>query len=368
MLNKQFRNYKRNANNNHSKSKCCSSGPTGPTGAGVAGDIGPTGPTGPSFVGIGFTGPTGPTGGLGVTGPVGPAGYTGPAGVDTTGNTGPHSTMTDTIYFSAYSYQYRQHPSGYAVAGSEGYPFWYSLNNYNSSGYDTIQGGWLFPGAGGSTSVVNIATANGVNPLLKYWAYTLGEPFVYRMLLSDCSAGTLGAALPQNVLNAPPNNILSTWKGATPPATVLPYKECTIKKIGWTISGNRNASTGTVTGSIPPFDALSGTTRSIWTNGSDQQGIQIEIWNFCDGSLDPSNNDFIDRATGTTAPHQIIQIDPSNNSCGCGLLDSPIITGATKNTIAVKIKPILDPQTLTPRTISDDCVISVSVFLEDILI
>ncbi len=361
MTNRRFRNYKRN----NYQSNCCPQGPTGPKGGGSVGNIGPTGPTGPGAVGNGITGPQGPPGEDGPVGPPGPTGNTGPnGGTSGTGATGPHSELIDTIYFSAYSYQYRKDVSGYEVAGSEGYPFWYSLNNYGSSGYTDIQGGWLFPGAGGSLSAFNIANANGVNPFLKNWAFTLGEPFVYRMLLSTCPGGG-GAALPQTVLSAAPNTLLSTWKGVTPPAIALPYKACTIRKIGWSISGNRLSGTGTVQGTTPPFDTSGN--RPIWSNGSDGQGIRIEIWNFCDGSIDPINNNFLD-SLGNPVTNEFINIDPTNNPCGCGLLSSPIITGATINTIGVKIKPILDPQTLTPRTISDDCVISVSIFLEDILI
>jgi len=366
MIRSQFRNYRRNYH--RSNTKCCPPGPTGPKGGGSIGGTGPTGPIGPASTGTGIIGPTGPTGNTGPIGPTGPVGNTGPNGINATGDTGPYSELIDTVYFSAYSYQYRQDASGYTVAGSEGYPFWYSLNNYNTTNYTINQGGWLFPGAGGGMSVYNIAVSGvapgiNINPNLQYWAFTLGEPFVYRMLLSE--GVSCSAALPQNVINAASNTVLSTWKGATPPAIALPYKKCTIKKIGWSISGNRLYGTGTVTASGAPFD-ISGN-RPIWSNGSDGQGIRIEIWKFCEGSIDPSNNNFID-SSGNPFPNEFINIDPVNNPCGCGLLSSPIITSASSNTIGVKIKPILDPQSLTPRTISDDCVISVSIFLEDILI
>ena len=173
-----------------------------------------------------------------------------------------------------------------------------------------------------------------------------------------------GAALPQTVV-ADTTSSLAAWKGATPPALCLPYNQTIIKKIGWSFNGNRSNGTGVVTGGLP-FDSGSNTTRPIWTNGSDGQGVRIMIWNMCHGSLIPEGNTF---RPVDNIQVEFIDIDPVINPCGCHTLPNPIVTTAQRNTIAVKIRPIINPQSMgTARTISDDCCISVSVFLDDIAI
>lgn len=384
MPHKYFRNYKRRSINKKSLSKCCV-GPTGPPGGGRVGEPGPTGPTGPA---ANIQGPTGPQGPMGPTGPPGlqgPAGDTGPTGNSFTGHTGPPGKINDTIFFGAYSYSYRQSRDEFPNAGAEGYPYWYSHGNYGSSNTtpyqsDTTWGGWLFPGFGSGLSTYNITRnvgGQGVTSLAN-WSFTMGEPFAYRMLLAPisgfgCPNNALrgGAALPQTVV-ADTTSSLAAWKGATPPALCLPYNQTTIRKIGWSFNGNRSNGSGVVTGPLPigaPFDSSSNSIRPIWTNGSDGQGVRIMIWNMCYGTLNPEGDTFEPAQPPETVQVEFIDIDPSNNPCGCHTLPNPIVTSAQRNTIAVKIRPIFNPQSLgTARTISDDCCISVSVFLDDIAI
>ena len=95
------------------------------------------------------------------------------------------------------------------------------------------------------------------------------------------------------------------------------------------------------------------------------------IWNMCHGSLIPEDNNFRPVPVDTIQV-EFIDIDPVINPCGCHTLPNTITTSAQRNTIAVKIRPILNPQSMGTlglnRTISDDCCISISIFLDDIAI
>ena len=382
MPRKYFRNYKKQSKNKQSLTKCCR-GPTGPPGGGRKGGTGPQGATGPASNPQGPTGPQGITGPQGPIGPQGPTGILGPTGDSFTGDTGPPGAINDTVFFGAYSYGYRQLRDEFVNAGAEGYPFWYSNGNYSTSNPSQYQsdksgGGWLFPGFGSSLSTYNTTKSlgGGGNPIsLSNWSYTMGEPFSYRMLLTPAPgngcpvlAQAGGAALPQTIINETPLTPLSAWKGATPPALCLPYNQTVIKKIGWSFNGNRANGTGFISGNNSVFDTGSNLQRYIWSNGNDAQGIRIMIWNMCDGSLIPEGNDFRPRQPGEMRV-EFIDIDPVINPCGCAPLPSSITTTAQRNTIAVKIRPIINPQSMgTDRTISDDCCISVSVFLDDIAI
>ena len=223
----------------------------------------------------------------------------------------------------------------------------------------------MFPGFGSSLSTY-IGTRDvggqGVTSLGN-WSFTMGEPFAYRMLVAPGLANP--PALPGAIISDT-TTPAAAWKGATPPALCLPYTETKIKKIGWSFNGNRASGTGIISGAAPPFDGGSNTSRPIWSNGSDGQGVRIMIWNMCHGSLIPEGNTF---EPVDTVQVEFIDIDPSNNPCGCHTLPNTITTSAQRNTIAVKIRPIINPQSLgTDRTISDDCCISISIFLDDIVI
>jgi len=72
------------------------------------------------------------------------------------------------------------------------------------------------------------------------------------------------------------------------------------------------------------------------------------VWNMCHGSLIPENNNF-EPNPASQIQVEFIDIDPVINPCGCTTLPSPIVTTAQRNTIAVKIRPIINPQSMGYR-------------------
>jgi len=249
---------------------------------------GPTGPTGPTGA-TGVTGPTGPTGATGVTGPTGPTGVTGPTGpTGWTGWTGPTGPTG---------------PTG--ITGKAGpeqpvdnFPF--SLVSYDSVGQQAPN---------------NIQTWVNQTPFSSAAAATAGEWW----LIPGAQVIPPKFATTFNIVS---ETYLRSQRTVVPPPMAIAYSNVEISGFSWNFSRVPSAGTGATAWGVP--------------------NITIRIYSYCGIDQNGTPLGLLSNPPQPLAVGDVVEvnIDTTNNICGCFQLDRTIRAGCDAGGQAPRMRQI----------------------------